>query len=336
MKAVYVKYPFETQIRDVELPKLENDQVLINIKACGLCGADLVTMSTPGEDWQPLGHEIAGIVEAVGNNVDNVKVGDKVALESTTFCRTCDTCRNGKHVHCNKGPNLWVKPAMGFSEKIIVRKELCVPFEGISFEQAAMVEPMGVALDLCEVADIKLNDEVLIVGLGPIGLMTVKFAKLMGARKVYVAELSTSPKRIEIAKKFGADEVILTDKISLEEFDFPKGGVDKILVTAPPKLIEKCIKLLNFGGILSFIGIQYGNGANITFDANEFHFKRLQLRASHASPAFFFPKCIEMIKSGMINPLELITAYFPMEKMQEYVDKIKNEKQSHIKVMMTR
>lgn len=334
MKAAYVKYPFMTEIRDVDLEEPSCDQVLVDIRACGVCGADLVTMSTEGEDWQPLGHEIAGVVEAVGSNVTNVKPGDQVALESTSFCRTCGVCRNGQHVHCNHGPDLWGGKSMGFSEKMLVSKELCVPFEGITFEQAAMIEPMGVALDLCEVADIKLNDDVLVIGLGPIGLLAVKIAKLMGAGKVYVAELSSSPKRIELSKLFGADEVILTDQTDLAGYPFPKGGVDKVLVTAPPKLIETGIRLLRFGGILSFIGIQYGAGAAVTLDANEFHFKRLQLRASHASPAFFFPKCMDMIKAGMISPEQLITEHFKLEEMQKNIDRLKNEKQDQIKLMM--
>ena len=102
----------------------------------------------------------------------------------------------------NKGPNFWLKDddTMGFAEYIIVPREVCVKYDGLSFLEASLVEPLGVSLDLVQTADIKLNDDVLVIGLGPIGLMALKLAKAMGARKIYGAQFSTSKARIEMAK----------------------------------------------------------------------------------------------------------------------------------------
>lgn len=334
MKVTYVKAPFQFEIKDEDIRDITENEVLIKIKACGLCGTDVTTASKNAADWQTFGHEVSGIVEQIGKNVTNVKAGDKVTLESGTFCRVCDHCRNGRVDLCNKGPfYAWGSDPMGFGEYMIAAKEQVVLFDGISFEEAALVEPMGVALDLAYTADIQLNDDVLVIGLGPIGLMAVKFAKLMGARKIYAAQTSTSQKRIELAKQFGADEIIYSDKTNLEDY-FKDGGVDRVLITAPPKTIPPAIKATNLGGTIAFLGIEYGDGANITFDANEFHFKKLQLKASYASPALYFPRCIDMIKTGMVDAKALISHTVKLDELKQGIETFVNDKANAVKMIM--
>ena len=149
--------------------------------------------------------------------------------------------------------------------------EVVVPFEGLSFAVASLAEPLGVAVDLTEVVDIRMGDDVLVVGLGPIGLMALRLAKLRGARKIYAAARSHSVKRIETALAFGADEIIYTDKTPLETYEFERDGVDRVLVTAPPATIPSTFKAARTGGVIGYIGIEFGPGATIAFDANEFH-----------------------------------------------------------------
>jgi len=335
MKQCYVRAPFNFIIRDEVARKMNDNEVLIKIKACGICGTDLHTSATEAVAWQTFGHEIGGIVEKVGTNVKNVKAGDCVTLESSTYCGYCDHCRNGRVELCYEGPRYsWGKDPMGFGEYMIASKEQVVRFEGISFEEASIVEPMGVALDLAYTADIKLNDDVLVIGLGPIGLMAVRLAKLMGARKVYAAELSTAIRRIEIAKKYGADEVILTDMERIEDYQYSRGGVDRILITAPPKMIPSAFRIANYGGIVAFIGIQFGDGAEVSFNANEFHFKKLQLKASYAAPALYFPRCIELIKSGAIDAQVLISHKFKLEEMEEAMQVLRSDRANVVKIIM--
>lgn len=333
MKAAYVKSPFEVEVREFPVREMKDEEVFIHVKACGICGHDLSVANSEAKDWKPFGHEVSGIVEKTGKNVNHVKQGDKVVLETGTYDRFSKAARNGRPELDNNGPNFWETGPMGFADYIIVPRETVVPFEKMSFEEASMIEPLGVALDMVYTADIKLNDDVLVIGLGPIGLMALQLAKIMGARNIYAAELAQSKKRIEIAQQFGAT-VIKTDQESLKTYQFPRGGVDKVLVSAPPKLIESAVEITNWGGIIAFIGIEYGPNANITFDANTFHFNKIQLRSSFASPALYFPRCIELVEAGIIDLKPLIGKTFPLDDLQKELKSLVEDKATALKSIM--
>jgi len=333
MKAAYVKSPFKVEIREFPIREITDDEVIVKVKACGICGHDLSVASTEAKDWKPFGHEISGTVEKTGKKVEHVKPGDKVVLETGTYDRFSKAARNGQPELDNKGPNFWETGPMGFADYIVVPKETVVPFETMDFDEACMIEPLGVALDMAYTADINLNDDVLVIGLGPIGLMALQLAKIMGARNIYGAELSECDKRLAIAEKIGAT-TIKSDKEPLESYPFPRKGVDKILITAPPKLIEPAIEITNWGGIISFIGIEYGKNANITFDANTFHFNKIQLRSSFASPALYFPRCIELVEAGLIDLKSLMGQKFELENLEQELKRLINNKSTALKSIM--
>ncbi len=335
MKSVQVKSPFEFRITEIETPVIADNQVLIEVKACGICGTDIHTAASQANDWQTFGHEVSGVVSMIGNLVNNVLVGDNVLIESSTFCRYCEDCRNGRVDLCNRGPSFkWGTDLMGFGEYMIVPMEQVVKFEGISFEEASVIEPMGVAMDLAYTADIRLNDNVLVIGLGPIGLIAIRLAKLMGAKKIYAAEFSNAKKRIQIAKSFGADEIIEIDKISIEDYNYSGNGVDKILITAPPRVIPSALSIAKTGATIAFLGIEFGENAKITFDANMFHFKKLQLRGSYASPALYFPRCIDLVKSGMVDLKSLISGEFSIDNIENAFKTLINDKENSVKMVM--
>ena len=154
--------------------------------------------------------------------------------------------------------------------------------------------------------------------------MTLQLVKRAGARHVYAAGTSRSPKKNELALKLGADKVFLTDKEDLKSLKFPRGGVDRILVTAPPSVIPDATHLMNLGGILSFIGIAYGEAAMFTLDSNVVHHKKMQIRASDAVPALYFPLCIDLVESGQIDLKSLISHTFPLENaiegLKDFID----------------
>ncbi|SFI80850.1 L-iditol 2-dehydrogenase [Paenibacillus sp. UNC496MF] len=334
-KAWYAKAPFQFELREGELGAIGEDEVLIRVKACGICGTDMTSVKSAAAGWEAIGHEIAGVVVEAGARVGHVGAGASVTLETSTFCRTCEWCRDGRYDLCNKGPSFWGRRfSMGFAEYVVAPKEVVVPFEGLSFAVASLVEPLGVAVDLTETVDIRMGDDVLVLGLGPIGLMALRLAKLRGARKIYAAARSHSVKRIETALAFGADEIIYTDKTPLETYEFERGGVDRVLVTAPPQTIPPAFKAARTGGVIGFIGIEYGAGASISFDANEFHFKKLQLRASHATPALYFPKCIELLKSGAVDGDALISHTFALGEFPDAMKALRDDRGSAIKMVM--
>ena len=330
MKRAFLKAPYQVEIRDVELEPMGVDEVILDVKACGVCGSDVNAAQT-SKDYHPFGHELAGIVEAVGTHVKNVRVGDRVALESSSFCGDCPACRNG---HVELCENKYVPAYNGFSEKIATKARALVPIKGLSFEEGAIIEPFGVAMDLVDVADIQLGDHVVVYGAGPIALLAVRLARLKGAGKITVLAHAHSTKRIELAYFYGADEVLFTDQVSIPEV--LKGEmIQRILVTTPPYTVAEAVQIASFGAVLSVIGIaKTPQESQCTLDINQMHFKRLQLRFSHATPALFFPLCIDLIEKGLVDVKPLITHRFALENMQQAMQTIQKDKVSVGKVLM--
>ncbi len=339
MKAMYLKASNQFELRDVELREPGNGEVVVRVKACGFCGHDKILAGYAAKEWEPFGHEFSGVVEKVGEGVTNVKVGERVVIETSTFNPLSNEALNGRPDWDTKGPSYMElkHTAMGFAEKTIVPAVLCVPFDGLSDAEACFLEPMGVAADLILTADIHLNDDVLLMGCGAIGLMALQMAKASGARKIYVAEHRANKRKIELARQFGADEVILTDETDLTEFPFPRGGVDKVLVTTPPRTIGDAVKVANVGAVVAFLGISYGPDAIVSFDSNIVHLNKLQIRGSNAIPALYFPKCLELLEAGIVDVKSLISHTFSLEQACEGImDFLTNKTEAVKAVMLTK
>lgn len=332
MKQAFLKAPYQVELRDVELPEMKEDEVMIAVKACGICGSDINT-ALASEEYIAIGHELAGVVEAVGARVTNVKPGDTVAMESSSYCGNCDMCRNGHPELCT---NRYFPPYSGFAEKIIVHRSAVVKFDGVTMEEAAIAEPMGVAMDMVNVADIQLNDHVVVYGAGAIALLAVRLAALRGAGKITVLAHSHSRARIELARYYGADDVILTDLT--DPVEALKGqSVQRVLVTTSPATLQDAAAFASFGAVISMIGFAKTQEESCcTLDINAMHVKRLQLRFSFASPALFFPQCIDLIRRGRVDAKALISHRFALEDMDAAFRACRDDKESVVKVMMVR
>ena len=285
MRVAYVKAPFQFELREMEIPRPGEGQILLDVRACAVCGTDMHTAALEAVEFTSFGHEIAGVVLETGSGVHRLQPGDKVAVESGTFCHVCENCRNGRTDLCTNGKSI--------------------------------------------------IDDVAVVGLGPIGLMTIALAQAAGARNIYAIQKSDRSKaRIELAKKLGAT-VILTKDADLNSYPFPRGGLNKIMVTAGPSVIPEMFKIAVYGGIISFLGIDMANG-NITFNANDFHFKKLQLRASYTVPALWFPRALDLLKNKVVDPDDFITQTFPLEEIQKWFEKQRDDSSDVIKMVMVK
>ncbi|MGQ9629545.1 MAG: zinc-dependent alcohol dehydrogenase [bacterium] len=335
MKALFVKAPYKFEEREVDIPPLNGDEVLVDMGTCGVCGFDILVSSILAENFMPVGHEVSGTVVEVGKDVTNVSPGDRVALENSTFCGVCDRCKNGDVVHCTNLTH-FLTPS-GFAERIKLKARSVHKIGDMSFEAGALVEPLTVALDMVEAAEIPIGGNVVVFGPGPIGLMIARLAKLRGARRVFLTGNSHSKARFRAAEKLGADEIIYADKENIPEYF--KGtvpdGVDRVLVTSPPRTIPDAVKIARFGGIIAYDGIKYGEDRMVTFDANEFHFKRLQLRGVHSIPNLMYPVAIDLLWRGVIDPEILVTHRFPLERAGEAIEFAARERDKVIKVMVT-
>lgn len=342
MLAAFVRAPWQFQLREIPIPAVRPGWVLVKVAACGICGTDLHIAGLtdhrltrfPATQWQGFGHEVAGVVAAVGAGVSNVQEGDQVVLESSSYCGVCAQCRDGRVDLCNRAPNFWSNESMGFAEYILAPWQACVPFAGLSFAVACLAEPLGVALDMAYAADVRLGNDVLMLGLGPIGLMAIPIVRRMGAGRIYAVNRSGGA-RVELARRYGADKVILLDGEPLAAAQFRKGGVDRALVSAAPQAIPAALAAMNYGGIVSYIGIDYGAGAQITFDANDFHFKKLQLRASHASPAIYFPTVLQLLQDGHVDGEAIISHTFPLTHIAEAMLMMRDQRHAVLKIVIT-
>lgn len=319
----------ELSIRDIELPALKTGQIRLKVEACGICGTDIHSSTDKEEQF---GHEIAGTVLELGAGGTDLKIGQKVVLDSATPCGKCDHCKNAQQELCTDIQSIWFVPSFGFAEEMIAPAICAIPYDGLSPEVACLQEPLGVAIDLVRLADIKTTSNVLILGQGPIGLMATALVRRAGVRRLFATDLASRPRRLELAKQFGADETFDPTQTAISKFDYGC-EIDRILVTAPPQTLPETFETACKGGIISYIGIAWGPGAMVTFDADAFHFKKLQLRASFASPALYGPEALRCLREGVVDGQALVSHRFPLSRMQEAMDTARTDP-SAVKVVV--
>lgn len=305
MKAAFKRASDDVIIRDIDIPVPGYGEVLINVISCGVCGGDIGT----SPEYKQFGHEVAGEVVKCGDGVLRLKPGDRVVVESGGFCGVCNVCRDGHPELCR---NPVIGTYKGFAEYVTVNQKNCVLLpDGFPYKHAAIIEPLGVAIDLVKVADIQMGDHVLILGAGSIGLMALQLARRAGASRIWSAVHSRSTRKAELAMQFGAEDVIYTDKQSICDYSFPRGKVNKVLITAPPQTIPDALKVLDYCGTAAFIG--FGGDGNITLDAHYFHRNKLQLKGAFSLPGMYFPLAMEAIASGMVDADSIISHTAPLD-----------------------
>ena len=303
-------------LKDIERPDLKPDDVRVRLDACGICGTDLHVMS--GDDTaKPFGHEIAGTILEIGCRVTGLEVGQSIVLESSSACGRCANCRDARQELCLDIRSFWSSPSLGFAEEMISPAICAIPYEGLSPEVACLQEPLGVAIDMVRLAEIAPGSNVLLIGPGPIGLMALQLARRAGARRVFVrGRTRNHPARGELAARLGADVFVDVDETPLEAHDFGC-EIDRVLVTAPPRTLAGAVEVAAKGGIISYIGIEHGDGATCSFDANDFHFKKLHLRGSFAAPALFGPAALRYLREGVVDGEALISHRYSLGELSE-------------------
>ncbi len=320
------------ELKEISLRPLAPDEIRLKVDACGICGTDLLEPPPGAIKETGFGHEIAGEILETGSAVLHLHPGQKIALESSSACGLCSHCRNAQQELCTDLRHFGKLGQFGMAEQMIAPAVSAVPYEGLSPEIACLSEPLGVAIDMVRLAEIHPDSNVLITGPGPIGLMALALVRRMGARRVFVAAHSSSSARIALAKRWGADAIVDPDVTPLDQFDYG-GPLDRALVTTPPATLPSVCQALGRGGIISFIGIRWGEGTWATLDINAFHFKKLQLRASFASPALFTPLALQYLREGVVNGEELISHRFPLSRIAEAFAAARN-KATAIKVVV--
>lgn len=211
MKAAVLYANEDIRFEDYPKPSLAPDEVLVKVKMTGICGSDVPRVLNNGAHYYPivLGHEFSGEVAELGEAVTNLKVGDRVSGAPLIPCFKCTDCQNGNYSQCKFYTFIGSRIQGSFAEYVKMPAINAVRFDkSVSFEQGAFFEPSTVALHGIRCADFKGGKDVAILGGGTIGLFTMQFAKIYGAKSVTVFDISGQ--RLETAKKLGADYVINT------------------------------------------------------------------------------------------------------------------------------
>ena len=322
-----------------ELPKIGDNEALIEVKAIGICGTDVhkainKTVKTP----IVLGHEVSGMVQKVGKNVTKFKVGDRVGLAHHAACMKCKYCQKGHHSLCDMYLKNNFDPG-GFSTHLKIFEEhidrTAVKIPGtLSYEEAAFMEPLSCCLRGWNSIKTNPSDKVLIIGSGPIGLLFLQIARVSNVDEIYMADLVEF--RLNKAKDLGANHVINVSRRDLNEeiSKFTNNcGIDTIVNTVGiDKVYQNSINLLGNGGNYLFFAECVEN-SEICFSPNLIYKKELTFVGSYSSSPPYYEDGLNLIKDKKINVKELITHMFGLKDLQKGIE-LAHEAKESLKIMI--
>lgn len=310
------------EVMEIPEPDIEKDQVMIEVKACGICGSDLHFY-----EWEPharwinlprvIGHEVAGTICKVGEEVTGFEVGDRVVTETWGGCGNCYYCRLGRFNHCMYQTRIGQHVDGGMAKYVVVPAiSLYKIPEEVDFQEASVIEPLGVILHAFERCDMKPGDDLAIIGPGPIGLLGVMLAKANGASTIIVSGLKEDSDRLEFAKKFGAITVnIGEENLEKRVLDLTEGkGVDVVMdVSGGKGSLTEAAKIAKLGGQIGLVGL----GPESIFDNNVIVMKELSVHGSFRRQPSTWYRAIKLVASKIIDTKSVITHILPLERADD-------------------
>ncbi|MFT9846069.1 zinc-dependent alcohol dehydrogenase [Aneurinibacillus sp. REN35] len=338
MKAVFVEDAYKVVVKDVEMPTLADNEVLIKVKVTGICGSDIHTYKGLHLFRKPpviIGHEIAGEVVKVGDAVTKFQIGDRVTVEPQMGCTTCENCLTGNVNYCEYREAPGVKGWYGTMAEYFAAPELCVfkiP-DSMSYDQAVLVEPFAVGVHAVRKADIQLGDKVAILGAGPIGLFTLTAAKAAGATTTLVTDVMEYA--LEGAKKMGASHTMnIKEKQewTTEAKELIGGEFDKVLIAVGvPGIIDHAISLLRKGGRCITIAMFHG--------AQSFDIVNLQQGEKEIVGCMTYTRedtitAIDLIAAGHVRDDVIITHKLPYEQAAVGFRMVDKKEDASLKVLV--
>lgn len=341
IKAAVLEKPHVLGIKEVDMPKPGPGDVLVKVKAVGICGSDVhyYVEGRIGEYIveKPiiLGHETSGEIAEVGSGVTHLKKGDRVALEPGVPCGCCQQCKGGTYNLCADVKFHATPPYDGtFAEYVVHPAQFAFKLpEHISFAEGAMIEPLSVGIHATRQGGVQLGSRVLITGAGPIGLVTLLACKAAGAGVIAVVEGKQN--RAEMAKKLGATHVISTfdaEAIVAETNKLSDNyGFDVAIECSGAGAAAKtAVRALKRGGTLVFVGLF--SALEVPMDLNAITQKELTFKGVFRYKNTY-PTAIDLLASGRIDVKPLITVRFPWNKVKDAMDCAHKDAANQIKVM---
>lgn len=323
----------DIRIEEMPVPDIGPGELLVRIKASGICGSDVMHWYRAGRGPVVLGHEVAGVVVAAGEAVKAYKTGDRVAAAHHVPCNTCHYCLNGHHSVCETLRRTNFYPG-GFSEYIrlpeinVDRGVFLLPGE-LSFEEATFIEPLACVYRGQRIAGTRTGLSVLVIGSGISGLLHIQLARSLGASLVVASDISRY--RLEAAKRLGADEAVNADEDLPALFrEMNKGrAADIVILTAgTEKTIEQAFRSTDRGGTVLFFAPTQ-KGVTVPLPVNDLFWRNeMTLTSSYAANYSEHLIAMELIRQKKVNVADMITHRLPLSETAQGFQLVEDAQES--------
>jgi len=341
MKALVLNEYNQFDYQDMETPSIAPTDVLVQVKAVGICGSDVHGMDGSTGRRQPplvMGHEAAGIISEIGSEVTQWKQGDRVTFDSTIYCGDCWFCRRGDINFCDNRRVLGVscddyRQHGAFAEYVAIPQRILYALpETLSFEQAAMVEPLSIAVHAVERTEISLNDTAVVMGTGMIGLLVVQALRAHGCGNIIAVDLDQD--KLDLAQKLGADIGLKSDACHVPEevrkLTNDRGADVAFEVVGITPTVTMAVESLRKGGSLTLVG---NLSPQVDLALQSVVTRGITLNGSCASCGEY-PACLDMMARGSIDVEALISAVAPLAEGNAWFKRLYNKEPGLMKVIL--
>ena len=341
MRALVVTEIGKAEVKEVPTPKIGPDDVLIRIKACAICGSDVHGYDGSSGRRRPpiiMGHEAAGVIEGVGESVTDYAIGDRVTFDSTEYCGLCYFCRKGMVNLCTHRRVLGVSCGEysrdgAMAEYIAVPRRILYRLpEGVSFQQAAMVEPLSIAIHAINQAPLELGDQAVVIGCGTIGLLLIQALRVAGCSKIIAIDLD--PQKLDAARNMGATHSVNSkteDAVqSVLELTGQRGADLSFEAVGIAATFDTAIDCTRKGGGVVLVG---NLSKEVELNLQKVVTSELSLYSSCAS-AGEYDVCLSLIESGQIDVDCLISATGSLEEGNDWLGRLHAAEPGLIKVVL--
>ena len=326
MKSAVFYGKHDLRVEEHEMPKVGPKDVLIQVKACGVCGTDVhIYEGDKGaaEVTPPtiLGHEFSGVIAEVGSEVTNYKAGDRVCIDPNCYCGACEPCRNGVAHYCEHMIGYGTTVNGGFAEYCAVNERQVYKLgDNTSFEQGAMTEPVACCLHGMDMCEIRPGHQVVVIGGGMIGLLMLQLSRLAGAAKVALLEPVESKR--EVGKKLGADICIdpIHEDVKARLKEEGMTWVNTVIeCVGRPSTIEQAIDIAGNKAVVMMFGLTKPD-ETISVKPFEIFRKELVLKASYINP-YTQKRALDLIDSGRLDVSSMVYEVAGLDKLADILSR---------------
>jgi L-gulonate 5-dehydrogenase len=334
MRAVIMDAATQMRVGEWQTPQPAANEVLVRVGATGICAGDLYIYQgkNPYAVYpQIAGHEIAGVVESVGESA-HFTLGERVVVEPFLGCGNCYSCRVGKQNCCANLKIIGVTQPGGFAQFVLApAKNIHRVPEGLSLRDASFAEPVAIGVQACRRGDVQSGEYVLILGCGPIGLALIEVAKARGA---HVVATDVQPARLETAALLGAQTLLSDENLLTRVLEQTNGEGAPVVIeaTGVPQVMEQTVDLVAAGGRIVIVGL-VKKGIGVTFPGLDFTRKEMTVLGSRAS-VNCFPESLQLLASGAITYPKLATEISMWDAPQIFTELNENPAKLHKGVLV--